>query len=247
MGKQAEIDYLRKLGPATAEHALNKPFGDPECPYYFMSLAAVMQLLPLPPARVLDLGCGPGWTSCILARQGYDVVGQDIAPDMIELAERNRDRWEAESLTFTTGDYEDLDFEEEFDAAVFYDSLHHAVDEAAALRCVWRALRPGGICIASEPGAGHATRQHSVEAMEQYGITEKDMPPRHVIALARRIGFTSWRVVPHVKPYANLLYGTRPGQPLYRLSRWPAFFRALALSFYQLFRLRSYGIVVLTK
>lgn len=47
-----------------------------------------MKLLPPPPARVLDLGVGSGWTSEMLARCGYRVVGLDIAPDMIAIARR---------------------------------------------------------------------------------------------------------------------------------------------------------------
>ena len=49
-----------------------------------------------------------------------------------------------------------MPFVEDFDAAFFFDSLHHSVDEEAALRMVCRVLRPNGVCITSEPGDGHA-------------------------------------------------------------------------------------------
>jgi ubiquinone/menaquinone biosynthesis C-methylase UbiE len=247
MAKQGEINYVKNLDESGLRHAADKPFTDPECGHYFMALGAIMHLLPPPPARLLDLGCGTGWTSCFLARRGYDVVGQDICADMIDLAEENQFKYHAEKLTFVVSDYEELPFENDFDCAVFYDSLHHAVDEVAALAGVHRALKKGGVCVISEPGAGHARQEHSVQAMQNFGVTEKDMPPRHVIKIARRLGFADWRVYPHVKPYTYLLYGSRPGQAFFRLSRLPQLLKNLALAFYAGFRKRSYGIVVLVK
>src|SRR5579864_2184272 len=96
-------------------------------------MAAILALLPPPPARLLDLGCGTGWTSVFFARAGYEVVGLDISPDMIEQAEANRERARLDRLDFTVCDYEAMAFAGEFDAAVFYDALHHAVDEGAAV------------------------------------------------------------------------------------------------------------------
>ncbi len=89
-------------------------------------------------------------------------------------------------------DYESLHFEEPFDCAVFYDALHHAVDERAALESAYRALRPGGILITHEPGAGHSESPESVRARELYAVTEKDMPPAHIRDLCREIGFSAF-------------------------------------------------------
>src|SRR5579884_2448767 len=37
---------------------------------------------------VLDLGCGSGWLSIFLAREGFDVTGVDLAAHAIELAQQ---------------------------------------------------------------------------------------------------------------------------------------------------------------
>ena len=37
-------------------------------------------------ARVLDLGCGSGWLSVFLAREGFFVTGIDVAQHAVELA-----------------------------------------------------------------------------------------------------------------------------------------------------------------
>ncbi len=197
MSKAGERDYLNKLGEAGKVHALGKPFSDPHCGMYLIHLGNLMQLLPPAPARVLDLGIGSGWTSSFLAKAGYEVVGVDISEDMIALAERNRSFYGAESLSFVVSDYETLGFEEEFDAAVFYDSLHHAIDEKEALACAFRALKPGGVLVCHEPASGHADAEESVKARELYDITEKDMPPERIVAVGRGVGFTEHGLYSH--------------------------------------------------
>lgn len=197
MSKAGERDYLNKLGDAGKLHAFGKPFSDPHCGMYLIHLGNIMQLLPPAPARILDLGVGTGWTSAFLSKAGYEVVGVDIAADMIELANRNRERYGAESLSFVVSDYESLGFSEEFDAAVFYDSLHHAIDEKEALACAFRALKSGGILVCHEPAKGHADAVESVKAREQYDITEKDMPPQRILEVGRAVGFASHELFSH--------------------------------------------------
>ena len=189
MGKSGEIDYLTKGGPDFIRHAKYKPFSDINCAGYLMEFGGLMALLPPPPARVLDLGCGTGWTSRFLAKTGYETVAIDISPEMIFHAEEMRQQDKLDNLSFVVADYEDLQFLEEFDAVVFYDSLHHAVDEELALRKAYQALRPGGVCLASEPGEGHSLSEAAVRAVERFDVTEKDMPPRYIMEIGRRCGF----------------------------------------------------------
>jgi SAM-dependent methyltransferase len=205
--KQGEIDYLKNIGTDGAQSAYDKPFSHFTCPKNLVDLGIIMSTLPPPPARLLDLGCGTGWTSAFFARRGYAVTGQDIAPDMIEFAERNKRRYEAEQLDFVVSDYESLNFVEPYDCAVFYDSLHHAADERAALESAFRALRPGGILVTHEPGAGHSKSADSVRAMELYGVTEKDMPPFHIRRLCREIGFSGFKFLPDPTLAVMAIYG----------------------------------------
>lgn len=48
----------------------------------------VDRLLGGPPARVLDAGCGTGRVAIELVGRGYDVVGVDVAPGMLDEARR---------------------------------------------------------------------------------------------------------------------------------------------------------------
>jgi SAM-dependent methyltransferase len=191
--KTGEIDYLKNLGSQGSKDAFDKPFSDATRAKNLVDLGVVLALLPQPPARILDLGCGTGWTSWFLAKSGFDVVGQDIAQDMIDLAVRNSERYDAGSTKFVVSDYETAEYGQDFDAALFYDSLHHAEDEGAAIRCAFRALKPGGTLITHEPGRGHFDSEPSRHAMKQFGVNEKDMPPSRIFALGREAGFSSFR------------------------------------------------------
>ena len=241
MAKQAEIDYLRNAGPEAAAQALDKPFSDPDCGLYLMEIGAVMTLLPPPPARLLDVGCGTGWTSAFFARRGYRVTGVDIAPDMIAQAQRLKEREGLANLDFVVRDYEDMAFPEPFDSVVFYNSLHHAVDEALAVRAVYGALRPGGVCVTSEPGRGHGQSAEARAAVARYGVTEKDMPPRLIVQLGRAAGFTGFRVYPNAHSFGRVVYSAA------RARSWKETTPLALLARLVRYRRGDNGIVVLTK
>jgi ubiquinone/menaquinone biosynthesis C-methylase UbiE len=219
MGKAGEINYLRTIGEGHAGHAANKPFSDVACHAYLINIGGVMSLLPPPPAAVLDMGCGTGWTSVFLAKRGYDVTGIDIAPDMIFHANVNKQRAQLANLRFLAADYDELSFDGTFDAVVFYDALHHAIDEKQAIRAAYRALKPEGICLTSEPGREHSRQPGSREAMEKYGVTEKDMPVSKVFALGRDAGFRRFRAYPSAWCLVQQLYGNGEGRKLFLLLR----------------------------
>ncbi|HQW39421.1 MAG TPA: methyltransferase domain-containing protein, partial [Usitatibacteraceae bacterium] len=150
---------------------------------------------------------------------GHEVTGQDIAPDMIAAAEAARDREALANLRFVSSDYESLAFAGEFDGALFFDSLHHAVDEEAALAGAYRALRPGGVLVTHEPGEGHAANPATQAAVARYGVTEKDMPPRHIVAVARRVGFSAGRILVNSERLVRLGMGIGETGLLGRLAR----------------------------
>ncbi|MDX6602334.1 MAG: hypothetical protein QOF13_1536 [Solirubrobacterales bacterium] len=98
--------------------------------------------------RVLDMACGTGRHSHELARRGFDVVGVDISPDLLTIAEADAEA-ESLSVSFVAADLRELGFEEEFDlvlnlndGAIGYfetEEENHRTFEVIAA-----ALRPGG-------------------------------------------------------------------------------------------------------
>jgi SAM-dependent methyltransferase len=194
MPKSSEIDYVRNVvrvenveAAAFSNYLQKKPFSDPMATRYLLDISQILAFLPRPPARVLDLGVGSGWTSEIFAWCGYDVTGLDICPDMVEIAGRKLSP--DLKLTFGVYDYEDPLPYGDMDAVVMYDALHHAENESMAIERAYSALRDDGVFVCIEPGKGHSQTEDTQAAVRKFGVTEKDMPFAHVGALLKRAGF----------------------------------------------------------
>ena len=195
VAKEDEIEYLSRLGKEGTSHALNKPWSDAKRGLYLQEVGALLSVMPAPPSKLLDLGAGSGWTSCLFAMSGYSVTATDIAPDMIALQRENQKRFNVDLDDSVVCDFEDLPFVEEFDIVVFYDCLHHSDDEVVALREAYKSLKPGGICVTLEPGRGHSKTDASLAAIETMGTTERDMPPSVITRAAKKVGFSSHQIV----------------------------------------------------
>jgi ubiquinone/menaquinone biosynthesis C-methylase UbiE len=104
---------------------------------------AAMQIRP--GERVLDLGCGNGWATRLLAltNAGVQAIGVDASSKMIARAEA------LHSLTirarYEVGTFEKLDFKDgHFDRVFSMEALYYASDLGLAIRECFRVLKPGG-------------------------------------------------------------------------------------------------------
>jgi ubiquinone/menaquinone biosynthesis C-methylase UbiE len=116
--------------------------------------AAVIEWIdPAPGKRIVDLACGPGTLSYPLAQAvapGGEVLGIDLAPGMIELAQREAPP--GLPVRFELMDMEDLRFpDHSFDAAVSGHGFQFVPDLRRALSETRRVLKPGSRMAASVP------------------------------------------------------------------------------------------------
>lgn len=96
-------------------------------------------------ADVLEIGCGAGEFSRLLARRAGRVVAVDLSPRMIRLArERSKPHTNVEFVNADVMSYQLPDGQ--FDCVATLTTLHHLPAEAA-LRKVRKALRPGGVFV----------------------------------------------------------------------------------------------------
>lgn len=204
--KKGEREYYARKGPEGIAHALGKPFSDDRCKFNLSNLAALFHLLPKTPIKLLQLGCGVGWLSHILAQQQHEVLGIDIAPEAVAAATRRRDEADLTNLNYRVCDYERFDGGEAFDVVLFYDALHHAEDPAQALLCAHRALKSNGLLMAFEPGSGHHDAPTSQAAIKDFGVHERDMPVSLIFALGKDVGFRRVLALPHPADVLAELY-----------------------------------------
>lgn len=107
-----------------------------------------------PGTRVLDVGCGVGRWSSLLARRGALVTGMDLSPTMVEQAAR---RAHADGVAplcrFLVQDLAHLDAGESFDFVLGVTVLQHILDPEALRAAVLRMsehLAPGGRMVLLE-------------------------------------------------------------------------------------------------
>lgn len=101
-----------------------------------------------PGSRILDIGCGNGMSAHLLNELGYDVVGVDISPLLLEGAQR----WENQRLRYKVCDVLELPFEgETFDVICANELIEHLPDVERALGEMIRVVRKGGKIILRGP------------------------------------------------------------------------------------------------
>lgn len=97
--------------------------------------------------RVLDVGCGAGFFSVLLAKEGYQVTGVDLTPDMVENA-RTLAEEEKTDCEFFVMDAENLRFaDESFDVVISRNLTWTLPDVKSAYREWVRVLKKGGVLL----------------------------------------------------------------------------------------------------
>ncbi|HXZ13557.1 MAG TPA: class I SAM-dependent methyltransferase [Candidatus Sulfotelmatobacter sp.] len=106
----------------------------------------VLGLMQMAPAdNVLDVGCGAGWLSRILAKGAPEgrVVGMDISDEMIRHARRAS--VDFGNLVFILGEVNEIPWESNFfQRAISVESSYYWPDPAKGIREIFRVLAEGG-------------------------------------------------------------------------------------------------------
>jgi SAM-dependent methyltransferase len=122
-----------------------------------------------PGGRVLDVGCGVGWTVALLRELGFSAVGLEPAPHAAQIA---RDHYGVEVITAVL--QEAPLPEAAFDAVILFDVLEHVHDPIGDLRSIHYVLRPGGAVVIKVPNL--AAWQAHLLGKWWYALD----PPRHL-------------------------------------------------------------------
>ncbi|HED64782.1 MAG TPA: methyltransferase domain-containing protein [Planctomycetes bacterium] len=143
--------------------------------------------------RVLDIACGNGFGTRLLAERGFDVLGGDLDPGVIEMAENGlgaNSRAEYAVLDATALDLEG----ERFDAVVTMETIEH-VDARSMLREAFRVLRPGGVLVLSTPQNALGEVPINPEHLREYSLEEIEELVGEHFEVREVIGIKQGRIV----------------------------------------------------
>lgn len=98
---------------------------------------------------VLDIACGDGYGSNLLADKAKSVTGVDIDTVTVELAQR---KYKKPNLEFKSGSADKIPFpDRSFDMVVSFETLEHHDKHTEMMQEIKRVLVPGGFCLISTP------------------------------------------------------------------------------------------------
>ena len=150
-----------------------------------------------PQSRALEIGCGPGHITKMMADQGAEAVGIDLAPEMVKVARRLHP-----NLEFEIANAEILPFENDsFDVVLVNFSIHHFARPEKCYIEILRVLKPGGKYVFAGPieqfGFGAfiegLTAHHTLDELPHgpiyIGATQKDY-----VDLLDQAGFSNYDV-----------------------------------------------------
>lgn len=105
-----------------------------------------------PNDRVLDVGCGPGGFTAVLAELSNSVVGLDVSEAWVTSASRFFESRGISGATAMLGTGTTLPFPDgSFEVVTLIDVLHHLDDPEGTLREIARVLAPAGRLVVFEP------------------------------------------------------------------------------------------------
>jgi 2-polyprenyl-3-methyl-5-hydroxy-6-metoxy-1,4-benzoquinol methylase len=159
-------DRARRFASQGAGLAAVCSYGMPEFYNRMIDLCQRRALEPwfeiAPDARVLDVGCGVGRWSTLLAARGARVTGIDLSPTMIHEAEsRARALDVAARCRFLAQDLGQLEVGEQFDFILAVTVLQHILDGVSwgeAMRRMTEHLAPGGRMVLLEAAPERAAQ-----------------------------------------------------------------------------------------
>lgn len=161
--------------------------------------------------RILDVGCGAGFLSNLLAKENFDVTAVDLSESSLEVA---RARDSTNSVRYLLADAYELPFEDEtFDVITSTDFLEHVSDPRRVIAEISRVMKPNGFFFFHTFNKNWFAKLMVIKGMEWF---VKNTPPNlHVYELfIRPKEIREWLTEERFRVIE--LHGMRP-----RLLQWP--------------------------
>ena len=98
---------------------------------------------------VLDIACGEGYGSMLLAKEASNVIGADISEEAVNHA---KNKYRRDNLNFIQCSADDISLESNtVDLVVSFETIEHVSNQIAMLAEIKRVLKDEGVLIISSP------------------------------------------------------------------------------------------------
>ena len=145
--KEANMPDKAKFWDGTAEKYSKQPIANQKA--YEIKLDLTREYF-TPDSQVLEFGCGTGSTAILHAPFVKHIDAIDVSQEMIRIAKDKLEPAGAQNVTFRVADMDGFQATpESYDAVLGLNILHLLDDRMAAMREVYKALKPGGHFISS--------------------------------------------------------------------------------------------------
>ncbi len=169
--------------------------------------------------RVLSIGCGDGRFEQLAARSAPSVVGIDISPDGISIANATASRQGLTNARFQVATTAEFDWNGPFDT-VFCMALFHHLPEAevpSLATKIYGNLAPGGMLFTLDPNADAILRKVGRIVLggryhNYHTDDERELDPSATMSILQSAGFDRVRYLPADWTLIPAMY---------ILSRWP--------------------------
>lgn len=142
--------------------------------------------LPTEGKRLIDIGCGTGYTTAVLAQSLplCQVIGVDISPGSLAVAEQYKQRFQLANLTFQEMDVTRQALPRDyFIFALSSGSLHHMSEPRLALQNITGTLEHGGLFgLGVYSAANNMQRYRMRDALDLLVPSRADIETRNRIA-----------------------------------------------------------------
>lgn len=119
---------------------------------------------------VLDVACGEGYGSSMMADVAKSVIGVDVSQEAVDNAKSS---YKKTNLTYQQGSASDLGFSDEsFDVVVSFETIEHLMEQEEMISEISRVLRPNGRVIISSPNRPVFHEEYGAD--NEYHVKELD-------------------------------------------------------------------------
>ncbi len=172
------MDLLSRLGVASAH-----PGG------FKATMRLLDRALPNGGLHVLEVGCGTGKSTCLLAERGFRMTALDLHPTMLEKAKQRAEREGLSGIEWVQGSVHALPFADDTFDVVLAESVTVFTDVGRSLGEYYRVLKPGGRLLDRELVLHEQMPDDVYSAIKTYFKMDKIMTVTEWMDVLRAIGF----------------------------------------------------------